>query len=163
MRFVPLLVLAAAGCGGAGASSGTSATSPSPSVPPLAAAAVSVAIDPDPVVATDSDNPNAPLDARWTVKITSSVAARVNFVNATLRDGASGARAEPSGTLSFGPAAIAAVAGTTRVEPQGSLAVAQSLEYGLPSGGRVGVLTVTMQLTDDDDHLISKTVQVAVN
>ena len=87
----------------------------------------------------------------------------MNFLNAILRDGASGAEAEPSGTLSLGPAEIAAAAGSNRVEPQGRLAVAESLQYGLPSGGRQGVLTVTVQLTDDNGSLTSKSVQVAVN
>jgi len=158
MRVMPFLMLAAVGCGG-----GSVASAPTPVATPTKAA-VSIAISPDPVVATDSANPDAPLDARWTVQITSSpIGARVNFVNAILRDGTSGAEAEPSGTLSLGPADITAAAGSARVEPQGRLAVAESLEYGLPSGGRVGVLTVTVQLTDDDGNLTSKSVQVAVN
>jgi hypothetical protein len=151
-------MLAAVACGGG------QLTNPSPPAAAPAKATVSIAINPDPVVATDSSNPEAPFDARWTVEITSStIGARVNFVNATLRDGASGAEAEPSGMLSLGAADIAAAAGSNRVEPQGSLAVAQSLEYGLPSGGRVGVLTVTVQLTDDNGSLASKSVQVPVN
>lgn len=154
MRFAPLLVLAATGCAGA--------TGASPTVP--ATATVSIAIDPDPVVATDSDNPDAPLDARWTVEITSTaIGAHVNFVNAILRDGASGAEAEPSGTLSLGSADIVAQVGSNRVEPHGRLGVAQSLEYSLPSGGRAGVLTVTVQLTEDGGRLTSESVQVPVN
>jgi len=158
LRSLPFLMLVAVGCRGG------SVTSPTTPAATPARAAVSIAISPDPVVATDSSNPDAPLDARWTVEITSpAVGARVNFLNAILRDGASGAEAEPSGTLSLGPAEIAAVAGSNRVEPQGPLTVAESLQYGLPSGGRQGVLTVTVQLTDDNGTLTSKSVQVAVN
>jgi len=157
MRFMPLLVLAAAGCAGTGAT-GSSPTVPTPT------ATVSIAINPNPVVATDRDNPDAPLVAQWTVEVTSSsTGARVNFVNATLRDGASGAEAEPSGTLSLGPADIVAASGSNRVEPNGRLVVAQSLQYALPSGGRAGVLTVTVQLTVDDGTLTSKSVQAPVN
>ena len=158
MRFMPFLMLAAVGCGG-----GTVASAPTPVATPTKAV-VSIAISPDPVVATDSANPDAPLDARWTVEITSSaIGARVNFVNATLRDGASGAEAEPSGTLSLGPADITAETGTDHVDPTRSLNVVQSLEYSLPSGGRAGVLTVTVQLTADDGTLLSKSVQVPVS
>jgi len=156
MRFAPLLLLAAVGCGGA------RPTGSSPATP--ATATASIAIEPNPVVATDSADPDAPLDARWTVEITSAaIGAHVNFVNAILRDGASGAEAEPSGTLSLGPADIVAAAGSNRLEPHGRLAVAQSLEYALPSGGRAGVLTVTVQLTGDDGTLTSKSVQAPVN
>jgi len=152
---LPFLVLVAVGCRGGHVTS--------PTTPPTAAA-IFIAIDPDPVVATESDNPDAPLDARWTVEITSpAIGARVNFVNAILRDGASGAEAQPSGTLSLGPAEIAAVAGSNRVEPHGRLTVPGSLQYGLPSGGRQGVLTVTVQLTDDGGSLTSKSARVAVN
>jgi hypothetical protein len=158
LRFLPFLMLVAVGC------QGGRVTSPTTPVTTPPAAAVSIAISPDPVVATDSSNPDAPLDARWTVEITSlAIGARVNFVNAILRDGASGAEAEPSGTLSLGPAEIAAAAGSNRVEPRGRLTVPESLEYGLPSGGRQGVLTVTVQLTEDDGSLTSKSARVAVN
>jgi hypothetical protein len=151
-------MLVAVGCRGG------SVTSPTTPVATPPQSAVSIAISPDPVVATDSSNPDAPLDARWTVEITSpAIGARVNFVNAILRDGASGAEAEPSGTLSLGPAEIAAVAGSNRVEPQRRLTVPGSLQYGLPSGGRLGVLTVTVQLTADDGSLTSKSIRVAVN
>jgi len=154
MRYAPLLVLVAAGCGG-------SATSPSPAVPKTS---VAIAISPNPIVSTDRADPDAPLEARWTVEITSArVGAHVNFVNATLRDGASGAEAEPSGTLSLGPADIVAAAGSNRVEPRGRLAVAQSLQYALPSGGRLGLLTVTVQVTEDGGTLTSASLQVPVN
>jgi len=158
VRLSPILVLAAAGC------AGPAATGVAPTAATPAKAAVSIAISPDPVVATDTANPDAPLAARWTVQIASpAVGAHVNFVNATLRDGASGAEAEPSGTLSLGPADIMAEAGTDRVDPTRSLALVQSLEYSLPSGGRAGVLTVTVQLTADDGTVLSKSVQVPVS
>jgi hypothetical protein len=158
VRPWPLLLLAAAGC------AGPAAPSSAPLAPTPVKIGVSIAISPDPVIATDSANPDAPLAARWTVQIASAaVGAHVNFVNATLRDGASGAEAEPSGTLSLGSADILAETGTDHVDPTHSLAVVQSLEYALPSGGRVGVLTVTVQLTADDGTLLSKSVQVPVS
>lgn len=157
MRRWPLLLLAAAGC------AGPAATGSAPTAPTAAKSDVGVAIRPDPVVATETANPDAPLAARWTVEITSpAVGASVNFVNATLRDGASGAEAEPSGILSLGPGDIMAETGTDRVDPARSLSVVQSLEYTLPSGGRAGVLTVTVQLTADDGTVLSRSVQVPV-
>ncbi len=160
MRRSALLLLLAA----AGGCAGPAAPGSAPTAPTPAKAGVSIAISPDPVVATDTANADAPLAARWTVQIASpAIGARVNFVNATLRDGASGAEAEPSGTLSLGPADIMAEAGTDHVDPTRSLAVVQSLEYALPSGGRAGVLTVTVQLTADDGTLLSKSVQVPVS
>ncbi len=162
MRAWPfVLLIAATGCGGGGV------TSPSPPVatPTPAPAGFSIMVNPNPVVAADSTDPDAPLLASWTVKISasSSLGARVNFVNATLRDATSGAEAEPSGILTLGAADITAQAGTNRVEPRSSLTVSESLQYRLPSGGRVGTLTVTAQFRDDNGNLASQSDQVAVN
>ena len=162
MRTWPLAILmAASGCGGGGI------TSPSSPVatPTPAAAGFSISVNPNPVVAADSADPEVPLVASWTVKVssTSAVGARVNFVNATLRDGASGAEAEPSGIITLAAADITALAGTNRVEPRSSLTVTQSLQYRLPSGGRMGTLTVTAQFRDDNGNLSSQSDQAAVN
>jgi hypothetical protein len=125
----------------------------------------SLTVNPNPVIAADSADPGAPLVASWTVRVSSnsSVGARVNFVNATLRDGTSGAEAEPTGVLTLGAADITAQAGTNRVEPRSSLTVSQSLQYRLPSGGRMGTLTVTAQFRDDNGNLSSQSEQAAVN
>jgi hypothetical protein len=163
MRAWPVAVflIAATGCGGGGV------TSPTPPVatPTPAPAGFSIMVNPNPVVAADSGDPDAPLVASWTVKVssTSLLGARVNFVNATLRDGTSGAEAEPSGVVSLAAADITAQAGTNRVEPRSSLTVSQSLQYRLPSGGRVGTLTVTAQIRDDNGNLASQSDQAVVN
>jgi hypothetical protein len=163
MRPWPFAVflIAATGCGGG------SVTSPSPPVatPTPAPGGFSIMVNPNPVVAADSADPDAPLIASWTVKVssTSSLGARVNFVNATLRDGTSGAEAEPSGIVTLAAADITAQAGTNRVEARSSLTVSQSLQYRLPSGGRTGTLTVTAQFRDDNGNLASQSDQAAVN
>jgi hypothetical protein len=161
LRAWPLVfLLAAAGCGGSGV------TSPSPPVAtPSPAGAFSIAISPNPVVATDSADPSAPLLATWavTIRATTSLGARVNFVDATLRDGTSGAEAEPSGIESLAAADIEAQDGTNRVAPKSNLTVSQSLQYALPSGGRLGALTITVQFTDDNGKLASQSIQVPVN
>ncbi|HXB57247.1 MAG TPA: hypothetical protein VN461_20955 [Vicinamibacteria bacterium] len=162
MRAWPLaFLIAASGCGGGGV------TTPSPplATPTPAAAGFSISVNPNPVVAADSADADAPLIASWTVKVssTSTVGARVNFVNATLRDGTSGAEAEPSGVVTLAAADITAQDGTNRVEPKSSLSVSQSLQYRLPSGGRTGTLTVTAQFRDDNGNLSSQSDQAAVN
>ena len=84
-------------------------------------------------------------------------------MNATLRDGTSGAEAEPSGIITLAAADITAQAGTNRVEARSSLTVTQSLQYRLPSGGRMATLTVTTQVRDDNGKLSSQSDQAAVN
>ncbi|HWW94379.1 MAG TPA: hypothetical protein VN375_13510 [Vicinamibacteria bacterium] len=162
MRTWPLAILiAASGCGGGGV------TSPSAPVatPTPAPVGFSISVNPNPVVAADSADPDTPLVATWTVKVTSTSAlgARVNFVNATLRDGTSGAEAEPSGIVTLAAADITAQDGTNRVEPRSSLTVSESLQYRMPSGGRTGTLTVTAQFRDDNGNLSSQSDQAAVN
>jgi hypothetical protein len=68
------------------------AAAPAPPAPPCTGAVpatVSIAIAPNPS-ATDSANPDAPLDAVGGRDHRTSIGARVNFVNASLRDGADG-------------------------------------------------------------------------
>ena len=159
--LLPSLLLSfSVGCGDAGSPAAPTLT-PAPSPP---AASLSIAVRPDPVLAADTGDPDAPLRAEWQVRISegSGVGGRLSFVNATLRDGASGAEAEPSGVVSMGAGDIVAQAGTNRVEPGGSLTVTQALQYDLPSGGRAGILTVTVQFVDDAGNLISRSAQAAV-
>lgn len=126
------------------------------------AASVSVVVGTSPV--TSTSDPELPLLAVWRVVIRNdgNVPASVLFVNATLRDATSGARAVPRGGLSLGVADIITSAGTNRVPAGGGLTVPGSLGYALPSGGRKAVLTVAIQVADDNGHLLTATAEADV-
>ena len=141
---------------------GASPAAPTPAPTPMAAS-LALSLSPDPIVAAESDDPNAPLRADWVVTITvAGTGGTVSFVNATLRDAASGALPEPRGTLSLAEAGIVAQVGSNRVPAGGSLRVAQGLAYALPSGNRNATLVVTVQLIDDLGNLVSRSVHTTV-
>ena len=128
----------------------------------LPAASVSAVIETSPVSSTT--DPALPLLAQWRVVIRNNgnVPAGVLLVNATLRDATSGARALPRGALSLGVADIITSAGTNRLPAGGGLSVPCSLGYALPSGGREAVLTVAIQVADDNGHLLTATAEAHV-
>jgi len=125
----------------------------------LPAASVSVVVETSPVISTT--DPERPLLAQWRVVIQNNgnVPAGVLFVNATLRDATSGAKALPRGALSLGVGDIVTYAGTNRVPAGGSLSVPCSLGCALPSGGREAVLSVAVQVLDDNGHRLTATAQ----
>jgi hypothetical protein len=127
------------------------------------AASLALSLSPDPIVAAENDDPNAPLRADWVVTITAAgTGGTVSFVNATLRDAASGALPEPRGTLSLAEAGIVAQVGSNRIPAGGSLRVAQGLAYALPSDNRRATLVVTVQLIDDLGNLVSRSARTSV-
>jgi hypothetical protein len=95
--------------------------------------------------------------ARWTIVIreTGGVGGRVTFLNSTLRDATSGARAWPTGTASLGTEALLELLGSDRLRAGGSVSVPGGLRYGFISGGKIGILTVAVQVVDDNDHVLS--------
>jgi hypothetical protein len=155
LAFVSLTLLWAA-CRGA------SPAAPTPAPTPVAAS-LAVSLSPNPIVATENDDPEAPLRADWVVTITAGgTGGTVSFVNATLRDAESGALPEPRGTLTLADAGIVAQTGSNRIAAGGSLRVAQGLAYALPSENRRATLVVTVQLIDDLGNLASRSVSTTV-
>ena len=168
-RFAAVLVvaLASVACGLRNPGAPTADATPAPtSVSPVKArAAVMLAISPNPVVSTDSDDPAYPRQASWQVVLreTGGVGATVNFVNATLRDAATGVLADPHGVLSLSSADVLTAVGSNRLPAGGSIAVPQSVTYLLASGDLApGRLAVTVQLTDDNGNVVGSSVNVLV-
>ncbi len=158
MRRAALAALVAglAGCGG------DAVTAPGPSsfaAVVLPGAALTVTIQADPVAATHDRL--RPLQATWRVVIqeTAGVSGRLLWVNATLRDAASGARAWPEASLYLGTDALVPLLGSDRLPAGGTLSVPGSLTYSLPSGGRVAIVDVAVQLADDNGHQVSVVAQ----
>jgi hypothetical protein len=161
-----MLLLTAAACGSAGVSSApTSASAP---VQP-AHGAVQLAVAPDPVlsavIAAAAGDLSVEHQAAWTLTITETagIGGTLNFLNVTLRDQETGAVADPGGEASLGAADIAALAGTARLAPHGTLTLPGQLVYALPDGSVGGRLAMTLQITDDTGQLVTSSVSVPVS
>ena len=155
MKRAALLLVLLSACGEDTSSSLTSTSA-------LPAAALSLTVETSPV--TTTADPLMPLMAQWRVGLRNDggVAARISFVNSTLRDAQSGAQARPRGALSLGADEVIALAGSDRLPAGGALTVPCSLSFLLPSGGREAVLTVAVQILDDNNHLVSATAETRV-
>jgi hypothetical protein len=102
--------------------------------------------------------------AEWTIVITETagVAGSVVFVNATLRDAATGAWAWPMPSIALSADALAERLGSNSVPARGSLSVPGSLQFALPSGGREAVLSVAVQLEDENGHRLTALTQADI-
>jgi hypothetical protein len=139
-----------AGCGG---DSNPAAPTPTPE-PPSAALVVTVNAQP---VAAGAD-PETHL-ARWDVVIreTAGVGGGVNLLNATIRDADSGASPEAGGVLILDGTLVTARAGSNRVPAGGSLTVPEERPFSLQSGSTRIVISVAVQLIDDNGHVVTGT------
>jgi hypothetical protein len=162
-----LLLLACIACG-AGTNPGAPTDTPTAVVAPSSSsslrAAVSIAVSPSPVISIPADS-RAPRQASWQIVLreTGGVGASVNFVNATLRDAATGVLADPNGVLSQSSSDILAAAGSNHLAASGSLAVPQTVTFALASGAAApGRLEVTVQLTDDHGNVIGAATTASV-
>lgn len=118
-------------------------------------ARLNVVILPSPVIALRDPRSPSARTARWTVQVveTGGVSGSLTFVNATIRDTATGVPVEPRASLSMDATQIAQRIGTSRLLAGGSLSLAQTLEFESP--GTQGFLTVAAQLIDDEGNLVS--------
>ncbi len=127
-------------------------------------AAVTLAVSPNPVLSTFGA-PGTPRQASWQIVLreTGGLGATVNFVNATLRDAATGVLAEPQGVISQSASDVQAVAGSNHLAAGGSLSVPEVVAFSVASGPTaLGRLEVTVQLTDDDGNVIGAAATVPV-
>jgi hypothetical protein len=158
VKRTPLvLLLLLASCGGddpAAPSSTALATTTS--------AAIAVEIETSPV--EPSGIKATPLHARWSVVIreTGGVGGSLGYVNTTLRDATSGARAWPSGTKSLGSDALTQLIGGTRLAAGATLRVPGDLTYAFVSGSKVGRLSAAVLLTDDNGHAVTALAEATV-
>jgi len=109
-----LIVLASVACGAGSNPGAPTSDSTTTSMTTLSSprAAVSLTVNPSPVVSTESGDPRAPREARWTIVLrdTGGVGSAVNFVNATLRDDETGVLADPRGVQSLSSSDVLAAA-----------------------------------------------------
>jgi hypothetical protein len=132
-----------------------SGSPPPPNTSPRAS--VTLAIVPGPL--TPGPDSRTPQTAHWRVVLTETagVGGNVAFLNVSLRDLSSGARADPGSGLSLGEPEIVQRAGTNRIEPLGTLSLEESLSYTLRSGGQAVRLAAAIQFKDDNGHVVSAT------
>jgi hypothetical protein len=163
-----LVALVSCACG-AGTSPGAPTTDAAAGVGMASAssprAVVAITVDPSPVVSTDSGDPRAPRQAHWQVVLreTGGVGATVNFVNATLRDAATGVLADPHGVLSQSASDVLVAAGSNHLAAGGSLAVPLAVTFSLSSGAEArGRLEVSVQLTDDAGNVVGASASATV-
>jgi hypothetical protein len=156
---VAALALAHGGCDFATTAKGASA--PQAPTAPQPQARLTVFVLPSPVIALkDARDPTSRV-ARWTVQVieSASVGGALTFVNATLRNAASGAPVEP-GFLSMDGAEIRRRTGTDRIPAGGTLVLTQSLAY--TSDEPTGTLAVAVQIVDDNGNVVGASVTVGV-
>jgi hypothetical protein len=128
-------------------------------------AAITIAVSPNLVISADTGDGRGSRHADWQVVLreTGGVGATVNFVNATLRDAATGVLADPRGVLSQSASDVLAAAGSNHLAAGGSLAVPQALTFSLASGAAApGRLEVTVQLTDDAGNVMGASARASV-
>jgi hypothetical protein len=156
--WVLLLPILAGGCG---SSSIGKPAAPSTPTSPTAAARFALRVVPLEVSTTGG---SVPLLARWQVVISAEpgAAGRVDFLDTTVRDAASGAVAFPSGYLSLGADEVAARAGTDRVPAGGSLSLTEDMQFALPSGGGRALVKVAARITGDEGSVVTVTSQAEV-
>lgn len=118
-------------------------------------AGLAVAIEAAPVAQTRDRL--QPFQAAWRVVIqeTGGVGGRLLWVNATVRDAASGARAWPAASVYLGTDQLVPLLGSDRMPAHGTVTVPGQLKYALPSGGRIATVDVAVQLVDDNGHRVS--------
>lgn len=123
---------------------------------PTRQARLSVIILPNPVLALRSPRVPAVRSARWTVQIveTGGVGGTLSFVNATVRDAATGVPVDPRPFISVDAAEIARQVGSNRLAAGGSIALSQTMDFESP--GALAQLTIAAQLVDDEGNLVGQ-------
>jgi hypothetical protein len=126
------------------------------------AANLVVTVTPDPIISTNSLNPTiADYDAQWSVTITETagVGGNLMFVTANLYDPNTGAQ---GGHTSLDANDLLVLAGESHLPAKGTLKVQQTLSYRLPSRGKQALLSVEVEMKDDNGNLLDPAVLVQV-
>jgi hypothetical protein len=124
-------------------------------------AVLAITVNPNPVIVTRSANPAFDYDAQWTVVLTETagLGADVNFVDSAFFDPATGIQVAQNDLDSSD---LLVLTGSKHIPPKGTLSVQQTVSYTLPSRGRSALLTVNVQLKDDNQNLIDQSALVQV-
>ena len=146
-----LLVAGVGGCNSATSTLGT-----------LPVAALTLTVVPNPVIASPSTEPaDFDFDIQWSVTITETagVGGTFQFITASLFDPTTGAKV--AGT-SLDPAALQAQYGESHLPPKGTLTVQQHLSYRLASRTAGALLSIEVQMKDDNGSLVGPATLVEV-
>ena len=151
------------GCGGDSSSTTTPVTQP----PAPTVGTFSATVNPNPIIAADCTpavcgNQGFQFAAIGTVVITETtgLGGNVDFINLTLRSGATGAEI---GTINLGATQIVANAGTNHINGRATLSVPNvGLIYRLAGGSRQGTMTYAIRVTDDRGTIHNLVINVSV-
>ena len=147
-----------AGCGGGSSPSG-------PSAGP-AQSSITLSANPNPIAGIDcarcgSQSSDREAVTALTIQETAGVGATVVTIAMVLRENGTNA-VIASGE--FDMAAVAALAGSSRVPARGSLLVPSvGVHYPREQGGRSATLTYTVRITDERGHQVSRDLAVPVS
>jgi hypothetical protein len=142
--------LALGSCGGTTSPSGTGTAS------------LTILVVPSPITATNTLNPAVfDYDIRWTVTITETagVGGSLHFVSGTLYDPLSG---QQTGHTALDSNDLLVLAGANHLAPRGTLTVQQQMSYRLASRARQALLSVSVEMLDDNGHLIDPATLIQV-
>jgi hypothetical protein len=150
-RFALLLAgaLLAPGCG-----------SNNVTIPDISRAIIDVSVSPNPAVGTQ--NPiTGSVSAPYTITITETngLGGEVVFVSAAVYDPATGKQVALN---YYDGADLVVYVGSKRVEPLGTLVVAQTASYTLSDLSKAANLAVSVQLKDDRKNLVNTSLLVKI-
>jgi hypothetical protein len=136
-------------------------SSSTPTIGDAIRAVVVVTVDPNPI--TGAQNPlTAAVTATYKVVLTETagLGGTVNFVSSSVYDPATGLQVAIN---YFDSSDLVVFVGTSRLEPNGTLNVPQTLSYLLPGLSTAATLTVSTQLTDDRGNLVNSSILVPID
>jgi hypothetical protein len=120
------------------------------------AATLVVTVVPDPIVATNTLNPAVfDYDISWKVTITDTggVGGSLNFVTGHLYDPLTG---QPANSTILDKNDLLVLFGQDHIPPNGTITVQQQLSYRLAERGRQAILSVEVQMLDDNSNVINQ-------
>jgi hypothetical protein len=123
-------------------------------------AVVQVTVEPNPVPAVQ--NPltgSVSASYRITIAELAGLGGEVQFVSSTVYNPADGQQVAVN---YFDSTDLTVFVGSNRLEPGGTLAVPQTLSYILPDLGRAASVTVAVQVKDDRQNLINRSLLVPI-
>jgi hypothetical protein len=137
-----------------------SCSSGNPTIPDVVAALLQVTVDPNPVIGLQNPlNGSVSVSYRITIQELNGLGGQFQFVSSTIYDPATGLQAALN---YYDSSDLKVFVGTDRIDPQGTLVVPQSVTYTLSDLGTATNMTVSVQLIDDRENLITRSILVPV-
>jgi hypothetical protein len=146
------------GCGNSSPTSNTIVPTPTP-VPTRSV--VTVSVSPNPIIATASGDPNYPWDITYNVTITETagLACNINRVITNYRDKTTGVEFQGS---TYNPADFNGGTGSNFIAGSGSKSFSLSARYRGGFGGKQVTLTLTAEVIDANQNIVTGATSVEV-